>query len=78
MKNLKTKSFVYQLVAYMIIYFPLKYLLETQTNLSGIFIPLTAILIVTIIGPKFQAVKTNDGEKIFMKWIFLKGFRILK
>jgi hypothetical protein len=78
MKNLKTKSFVYQLVAYMIIYFPLKYLLETQTNLSGIFIPLTAIVIVTIIGPKFQAVKTNDGEKIFMKWIFLKGFRILK
>jgi hypothetical protein len=36
---------------------------------------LTAFVIGTIIGPKFQAARTKDGEKLFMKWIFIKGIK---
>jgi hypothetical protein len=30
------------------------------------------------LAPKFQAVKTNEGEKIFMKWLFIKGVKEVK
>jgi len=78
MKNPKVKAFLYQLVAFIILFLPFRYLIGKYTNLSGFWIPMTAFVIVTIIGPKFQAIKTNEGEKIFMKWIFIKGYRIIK
>jgi hypothetical protein len=28
-----------------------------------------------ILSPKFQAVATKDGEKVFMKWLFVKGIK---
>ncbi|MFM2231154.1 MAG: hypothetical protein RL607_2412, partial [Bacteroidota bacterium] len=28
--------------------------------------------------PKFQAVKTAQGEKLFMSWLFLKGVKEIK
>jgi hypothetical protein len=36
---------------------------------------MTAFIVSTLISPKFQAVKTKDGEKLFMKWIFIKGIK---
>jgi len=30
------------------------------------------------LAPKFQAVKTNEGEKLFMKWLFIKGIKEIK
>ena len=45
------------------------------TGLTGLWIPMTAFIVATLISPKFQAVKTKDGEKLFMKWIFIKGIR---
>ena len=50
-------------------------LIEKYTSLTGIWISLTAFVIGTILAPKFQAVKTKDGEKLFMKWLFIKGIR---
>ena len=38
-------------------------------------IPITAFVVGTLTAPKFQAVQTPDGEKIFMRWLFLKGVR---
>jgi hypothetical protein len=32
-------------------------------------------VISTILAPKFQAISTKDGEKIFMKVIFVKGVK---
>jgi hypothetical protein len=45
------------------------------TNLTSFWIPLTAFVIGTLLAPKFQSVKTKDGEKLFMKWIFMKGIK---
>jgi hypothetical protein len=45
------------------------------TQLTGIWIPMTAFVVGTILSPQFQAVKTKDGEKLFMKWIFMKGIK---
>ncbi|MCZ8227906.1 hypothetical protein [Flavobacterium sp.] len=77
MTKLQVRAFLYQLGCFAILFVGFRYLVGTYTGLTGFWIPLTAFVIGTILSPKFQAVKTKDGEKLFMSWIFLKGVRII-
>ncbi|WP_395052424.1 hypothetical protein [Flavobacterium sp.] len=74
----KTKAFIFQLLSFAVLFFTARYLVATFTTLTGFWIPFAAFIVGTILAPKFQAVKTKDGEKLFMKWIFLKGIREIK
>ncbi len=76
--TLKTKAFIYQLLSFAVLFIIFRFLIDAYTNLQGFWIPLTAFVIGTILSPQFQAIKTNDGEKLFMKWIFMKGIKQLK
>ncbi|QBZ98342.1 hypothetical protein [Flavobacterium sangjuense] len=71
----KVKAFLYNLVCFAILFISFRFLVDKYTNLTGLYIPITAFVIGTLTAPKFQAVKTPDGEKIFMRWLFLKGIR---
>ncbi|WP_276380627.1 hypothetical protein [Flavobacterium sp. H4147] len=75
MTKLQVRAFLYQLGTFAILFIAGRFIIAMYTGLTGIWIPMTSFVIVTIIGPKFQAVKTKDGEKLFMKWIFVKGIR---
>jgi pilus assembly protein TadC len=75
MTKLQIKSFVLQLICFVILFTGFRYLVANYTNLSGYWIPLTAFVIGTLLSPKFQAIKTKDGERLFMKWLFVKGIR---
>ena len=72
------KAFVYQLICFIILFIPMRYVIEQYTNLTGFWIPVTAAVAATLIAPKFQAIKTRDGEKLFVKWLFIKGFKEIK
>lgn len=74
----KVKAFLYNLLGFAVIFIPVRILLSTYTNLEGLFIPLTAFVIGTLVAPKFQTVQTNEGEKLFMKWLFTKGVKEIK
>lgn len=74
----KTKAFVYNFIGFAIIFFGVRYLVGEFTNLKGYWIPVTAFVVGTILAPKFQTVQTKDGEKLFMKWLFIKGFQEIK
>lgn len=76
--TLKTKAFIYQLMSFAVLFIIFRFLIDAYTNLQGFWIPLTAFVIGTILSPQFQAIKTNDGEKLFMKWIFMKGIKQIK
>jgi hypothetical protein len=73
----KTKAFFYQLISFAILFIGFRYLIASYTNLTGYWIPISAFVIGTILSPKFQAIKTKDGEKLYMQWLFLKGVREL-
>lgn len=75
MTKLQLKAFVLQLICFTVLFLGFRFLLGKYSNLSGIWISLTAFVIGTILSPKFQSVKTKDGEKLFMKWMFIKGIR---
>lgn len=77
MTKLQLRAFLYQMGCFAILYISFRYLIGRYTGLTGLWISFTAFVIGTILVPKFQAAKTKDGEKLFMKWIFLKGMRII-
>jgi hypothetical protein len=74
----KTKSFVYNFLAFAVIFFPARYIIATYAGLTGIWIPITAFVFATFLSPKFQVVNTKDGEKLYVKWPFVKGFKEIK
>ncbi len=70
-----TKSFIYNMLSFAAFFLPLQVAVSAFTDLKGIWILVVAFVIATILAPKFQAVKTKDGEKLFMKVIFVKGVK---
>ncbi|MDN3673928.1 hypothetical protein QWY99_12785 [Flavobacterium branchiarum] len=75
MTRLQVRAFLYQLGCFAILFILARFLVEKYTDLTGFWIPMTAFVVGTLLSPKFQAAKTKDGEKLFMKWIFMKGIR---
>lgn len=75
MTKLQVRAFLYQLGCFAILFVGLRFLIISYTQLTGFWIPSTAFVVGTILAPKFQAVKTKDGEKLFMSWLFIKGIK---
>ena len=61
--NKKVKSFLYNFLGFVVIYLPTLYLVDEFTHLNGLWIPMTAFMVALILAPKFQAIKTHNGEK---------------
>lgn len=76
--NLKLKAFILQQISFAVLFIISQYVLANYTNLQGIWVSITAFVVGTILAPQFQAVKTKDGEKLFMKWIFMKDVKEIK
>ena len=71
----KTKAFLFNFIGFAVFFFGTRYLVDMYTNLEGWWIPITAFAVGLILAPKFQAIKTHNGEKIYMKWFFIKGVK---
>lgn len=76
--NKKIKSFLYNFIGFSVFYIPAYLLVMNYSHLQGLWIAVTAFMISLLLAPKFQAIKTHDGEKIFVKWIFIKGIKEVK
>ena len=76
--NKSTKAFLLNLICFAVLFFGFRYLIILYSDLSGYWVPITAFVLGTLTAPKFQVVKTPDGEKILMKWLFIKGVKEIK
>jgi len=76
--SIKTKAFLYQLACFAILFIAFRFIIDIYTGLTGIWVPLTAFVIGTILAPKFKVLRTKDGDRLFMTWIFVKGIREIK
>jgi hypothetical protein len=74
----KTKAFIYNLASFGLLFIFIRYILIDYTGLTGIMKPITSFVVATLLAPKFQAGALNGNEKIVMKWIFLKGFKVIE
>ncbi|MGV9003721.1 hypothetical protein [Flavobacterium sp.] len=73
----KVQAFIYNLICFAILFILFRFLIEQYTNLTGYFIPLTAFVVGTLLAPKFQAARFEDEEKLFVRWIFMKGVKMI-
>ncbi len=76
--NKQTKSLLYNFLFFGIIYFPTYFLVSNFSGIKGFWVPLSVGIFSMVLAPKFQNIKTKDGEKIYMKWLFFKGVREIK
>lgn len=76
--TLKTKGLLYNFIGFALLFIIVRIVAEMFTNLTGFWLPLTAFVVATLLAPKFQAVQTSQGEKLFMKWLFFKGVKEVK
>ncbi|WP_284652061.1 hypothetical protein [Flavobacterium terrisoli] len=73
----KTKALLYNLFGFAVIFLLVLFIMNIYSGLTNLWMKITAFVISTLLAPKFQAVKTRDGDVIFMKWIFIKGVKQL-
>ncbi|MGK4568741.1 hypothetical protein [Flavobacterium sp. 3HN19-14] len=71
----KNKALLYNFLGFAFLYIITYFLLATFTYANGILKPVIAAVAASLLAPKFQSVKTANGEKIFMQWLFVKGVR---
>ncbi|GGD25185.1 MULTISPECIES: hypothetical protein [Flavobacterium] len=76
--NLHTKAFFYQLLAFIVFFIPFRILIGYITGMETIWVSIGAFMLTLLLAPKFQAIKTNEGVKLYMKWLFIKGVKELK
>ncbi len=75
MTKLQIRAFLYQLGCFAILFILGRFIIAGYSGLTGIWIPMTAFIVATLIAPQFKALKTKDGEKLYVKWIFIKGIK---
>ena len=76
--SLRTRALLYQLACFAVLFLVFRLIIDMYTGLTGIWVPLTAFVIGTILSPKFKVVRTQSGDRLFYSWIFIKGVREIK
>ncbi len=76
--NKSTKSLLYNFLGFAPIFMLTYFLIENFTHLTGFWVPVTAFVVSTILAPKFQAGRVHGEEKLFMRWLFMKGVKEIK
>lgn len=74
----KTKAFLYNLAGFAVFFIPTWAICTNVFGMEGFLPKLIALIISIVLSPKFQFIKTAEGDKIFMKWLFVKGIKEVK
>ncbi|MBB1149378.1 MULTISPECIES: hypothetical protein [unclassified Myroides] len=72
-----TKTLLLQFVSFAILFILARVGLMYFTDLSGIWLPIVSAIVATVFAPQFKVFKTDEGDKICVSWIFLKGAKVL-
>ncbi len=73
----KYKALFFNFIAFAIIFLTIRLSLEYIWPGNSTVLALSAAIITIVFAPKFAVIKTNSGEKLMMKWIFMKKVREL-
>jgi len=73
----KYKVLVYNFLSFAILFVLFRFALHLALQIDSLYLSLIAAISASVLAPKFAAVKKEGVEKIVMKWIFIKGFKVL-
>lgn len=72
-----TKTLILQFISFALLFVIAKVGLSYFTTLTGLWLSVVSAVIATILAPQFKVFKTDEGDKICVRWIFIKGVKIL-
>ncbi|WP_010256436.1 hypothetical protein [Myroides injenensis] len=72
-----TKSLILQFCSFALFFVLSRIALQYFTELTGFWLPLISAVVATILAPQFKVFKTDKGDKICVKWIFMKKVKVL-
>ncbi|MEO9660874.1 MAG: hypothetical protein ABJL43_08935 [Maribacter dokdonensis] len=75
--KLKHKVLVFNFLAFAILFIVFRVVLYMTLTISSIYLSVIAAILASFLAPKFAVAKIEGVEKIVMKWIFTKGFKVL-
>jgi len=73
--KLKHKALILNFIGFTILFLIARFCLGYLFTIDRLYLSIVAAIIATLLVPKFVVVKAADGEKLMMKWLFLKGFK---
>ncbi len=73
----QNKVFIVQFVCFAVL-FLLGKLLLSFTEITGFMNPLLCAVFATILSPQFKVIKTDEGEKVMMRFLFNKKIKEIK
>ena len=68
----KHKALLFNFIAFALIFLAIRFASGLIWSENQLLLALGSAILASILAPKFAAVKTNRGEKLMMKWIFIK------
>ncbi|MBT8312404.1 MAG: hypothetical protein HKP23_06190 [Flavobacteriaceae bacterium] len=71
------KALLYNFIAFAIFFLTTRLILGYFWPGNLIFLAVGSAVVASILAPKFGVIKTNSGEKLMMKWVFIKKVRQL-
>ncbi|AWM14496.1 hypothetical protein NHF50_11810 [Flavobacterium sp. NRK F10] len=74
----KTKAFLYNLAGFIAFFVPTWFIGANLLKMEDFWPKIIAFAVSLFLSPKFQFLKTAEGDKIFMKWLFVKGIKEVK
>ncbi|CAN0606400.1 unnamed protein product [Ectocarpus sp. 12 AP-2014] len=75
--KLKHKVLVFNFLAFAILFIVFRVVLFMTLTISSTYLSVIAAILASFLAPKFAVAKIKGVEKIVMKWIFTKGFKVL-
>jgi hypothetical protein len=77
MMSLKNQALVFNFISFALLFIFMRYVIIDYFSLVSLMKSIISAVIATILAPKFMVSKTNEGSKLMLKWIFIKGFKTL-
>ena len=71
----KFKAFLFNFIGFAVLFVIIRSIMWFLLSSDSIFLAIVAAVMASILSPKFAVTRTIEGEKLFMKWVFIKGVK---
>ena len=71
----KDKALIYNFLGFAVFFLIFRFGFDFLLDASGLIKGILSAVLASVLAPKFGVVRTEEGKKVMMKWLFLKGTR---
>lgn len=68
----KLKATIFNFIGFAVFFLSFRFGLGFLLEMDTFYLALIAAISASILAPKFAAIKTENGDRLFIKWIFNK------